>query len=69
MIKKILFAIICSLALAGATMAQKQDDKNRPPKNPPTSPAPDKDKPRDKPKDSGNSNRPKPNEIAYLKVD
>lgn len=55
-------------ALAVGAMAQKPDDKNRPPKDPPTIPAPDKEKPRDRP--PSNSNRPqKPNQVMFIRED
>ena len=48
-------------------MAQRDDNKNRPPKDPPTIPAPDKNRPKDRPKDdNSNTNRPKKPQDAVI---
>jgi hypothetical protein len=65
-LKQIILMALLVVGLSMTAMAQKDDNKNRPPKDPPTIPAPDKNPPKDKPKDKDNDNRPKKPQSAIF---
>jgi hypothetical protein len=66
-LKQILFMTLVVIGLSMTTMAQRNNNQNRPPKDPPTIPAPDKNRPPDRPRDNNNNNRPKkPQDAIFL---
>jgi hypothetical protein len=66
-LKQILFMALLVVCFSMTTMAQRDNNQNRPDKDPPVIEPKDKDKPKDRPKDNdNNSNRPKKPRDGYL---
>ncbi len=66
--KQILFMTLLVVGFSMTTMAQRDDNQNRPKKDPTEIVPADKDKPKDRPKDNdnNNNNRPKKPRDSYL---